>query len=238
MTKILFICHGNICRSPTAEFVMKELVSRAGLESEFEIASAATSTEELGSPVYPPSRRKLAEHGIDCSGKTARQMRKNDYEYYDLLIGMDDRNIYNMHRLFGGDAQGKIRTLMSYAGRPEASVADPWYTRDFDSTWRDVVSGCCGMLKELCGIEPVDFSACRSRSQLFDELRRHLDWQDWYGENLDALYDILSGFPLKDKDRRYVVILPGQDAPTELKNYADKIVSVFEEAGIPVFTAP
>jgi len=238
MLKILFICHGNICRSPTAEFVMKELVFRAGLENEFEIASAATSTEELGRPVYTPSRRKLAEHGIDCSGKTARQMRKSDYDYYDLLIGMDDRNIYNMHRLFGGDAQGKIRTLMSFTDRPNDSVADPWYTRDFDSTWRDVISGCCGILKEICGIIPIDFSKCTSRSKLYDELRRHFEWQDWYGENLDALYDVLTGFPLSNKDSRFVIILPDKDAATELKNYAAKIVSVFKEAKLSVFTTP
>ncbi|WP_300347190.1 low molecular weight protein-tyrosine-phosphatase, partial [uncultured Oscillibacter sp.] len=114
MTKILFVCHGNICRSPMAEFVMKDLVKKAGLESEFLIESAATSTEEIGNPVYPPARRKLAEHGIDCTGKTARQLRNEDYERYDLLIGMDQANLRNMHRICGGDFDGKMHLLMEF----------------------------------------------------------------------------------------------------------------------------
>ena len=110
MKKILFVCLGNICRSPMAEFVMKRLVSEAGMAEEFEIASAATSTEELGNPVYPPARRKLAEHGIDCKGKTARQITKADYDYYDLIIGMDSSNLRNMHRFFGGDPEASSAT--------------------------------------------------------------------------------------------------------------------------------
>ena len=148
MHKILFVCHGNICRSPMAEFVMKDLVRKAGREAEFEIASAATSTEELGNPVYPPARRKLAEHGIGCAGKTARQLRRSDYDAYDLLIGMDDENLWNMRRLCGGDPEGKIRLLLDDTDRP-GPVADPWYTRDFEATWRDVEAGCRALLERL-----------------------------------------------------------------------------------------
>ena len=148
MIKILFVCHGNICRSPMAEFVMKELVKKAGVADRFEIASAATSTEEIGNPVYPPARRKLAEHGIRCDGKRARQMTRADYQKYDLLIGMDTWNIRNMQRMCGGDREGKIRMLMDYTGRPRA-VADPWYTGDFDATWDDVSEGCRALLEQL-----------------------------------------------------------------------------------------
>ena len=145
MVRILFICHGNICRSPMAEFVMKDLVKKAGLENRFHIESAATSTEELGNPVYPPARRKLAEHGIDCTGKTARQLTKSDYGKFDLLIGMDRANLRNMHRICGGDPAGKLHLLMDYTDRP-CDVADPWYTGDFETTWRDVLAGCRGLL--------------------------------------------------------------------------------------------
>ena len=148
MIKILFVCHGNICRSPMAEFVMKELVKEAGVADRFEIASAATSTEEIGNPVYPPARRKLAEHGIRCDGKRARQMTRSDYQKYDLLIGMDTWNIRNMQRMCGGDREGKIRMLMDYTDRPRA-VADPWYTGDFDATWDDVSEGCRALLEQL-----------------------------------------------------------------------------------------
>ena len=148
MTKILMICHGNICRSPMAEFVMKEIVRTEGREGEFQIASAATSTEELGNPVYPPVRKLLAVHGIDCSGKTARQMRRGDYDDYDLLIGMDDANLRNMQRICGGDPERKIHLLMDYTDHP-GEVADPWYTDNFEATWRDVESGCQGLLAAL-----------------------------------------------------------------------------------------
>lgn len=147
--RILFVCHGNICRSPMAEFIMKKLVADAGLSEMFEIASAATSTEEIGNPVYPPARRKLAEHGIACDGKTARQLTRRDYEYYDLLIGMDRYNIRNMERMCGGDPAGKIHMLMEYAGNARQDVADPWYTGDFNATWRDCMNGCRGLLERL-----------------------------------------------------------------------------------------
>ena len=131
-----------------AEFVMKDLVKKAGLESQFHIESAATSTEELGNPVYPPARRELGEHGIDCTGKTARQLKNRDYDQFDLLIGMDQANLRNMHRICGGDFESKIHLLMEYTGRP-GDVADPWYTGDFETTWRDVLAGCQGLLDSL-----------------------------------------------------------------------------------------
>lgn len=148
MIKILFVCHGNICRSPMAEFVMKDLVRKAGLASRFHIESAATSTEEIGNPVYPPARRKLAEHGIGCAGKTARQIRRSDYGEYDLLVGMDGANLRNMHRICGGDPEGKISLLLEWTGHSR-DVADPWYTGDFDATWRDVLAGCKGLLGHI-----------------------------------------------------------------------------------------
>lgn len=150
MISILFVCHGNICRSPMAEFIMKDLVKKAGLETEFRIASAATSTEEAGNPVYPPARRKLAEHGIGCAGKTARQLTKADYDRYDFLIGMDQANLRNMRRICGGDPAGKIHLMLEYAGRA-GDVADPWYTGDFEAAWRDVLDGCRGLLEQLEG---------------------------------------------------------------------------------------
>ena len=149
MKRILFVCHGNICRSPMAEFVMKDLVRKAGLENQFQIASAATSTEEIGNPVYPPARRKLAEHGISCAGKTARQLTRADYGAYDLLIGMDQANLRNMRRICGGDPEGKIHLLLEYADRSGQEVADPWYTGDFEATWQDVLAGCQGLLASL-----------------------------------------------------------------------------------------
>ena len=149
MVKILFVCHGNICRSPMGEFILKDLAAKAGLADRFQIESAATSTEEIGNPVYPPARRKLAQHGIDCAGKTARQLTAADYGRFDLLLSMDRANIRNMTRICGGDPQGKIHLLMEYTGHPGREVADPWYTGDFDATWRDVLEGCQGLLAQL-----------------------------------------------------------------------------------------
>ncbi len=142
---ILFVCHGNICRSPMAEFVMKELVRRAGRADEFYIESAATSTEEIGNAVYPPARRKLAEHGISSAGKTARQMTRGDYGRFDLLVGMDSWNIRSMNFISDGDPEGKIHRLLDFTSRP-GDVADPWYTGDFEATWRDVLEGCQAIL--------------------------------------------------------------------------------------------
>jgi len=146
--RILFVCHGNICRSPMAEFVMKHLVQETGRSDDFHIESAATSTEEIGNSVYPPARRKLAAHGIGCQGKTARQMTPGDYDRFDLLVGMDSWNIRNMNRICSGDPDGKIVMLMDYTDRP-GDVADPWYTGDFEATWRDVLAGCRGLLDSL-----------------------------------------------------------------------------------------
>ena len=143
MKKILFVCHGNICRSPMAEYVMKYLVEQAQLTDQFLIESAATSTEEIGNPVYPPARRKLAEHGISCQGHAARQMTRADYQRYDLLVGMDSANLRNMTRIAGGDPEGKIRPLLY-----DKDVADPWYTGNFEATWQDVLRGCQALLEE------------------------------------------------------------------------------------------
>nr|WP_296489080.1 low molecular weight protein-tyrosine-phosphatase [uncultured Acetatifactor sp.] len=152
MIKILFICHGNICRSPMAEFIMKDLVEKAGLSNQFQISSAATSTEEIwngiGNPVYPPARQKLAEHNISCEGKRAVQLQRSDYVKYDYLIGMDSTNIRNMHRMLGGDPEGKIAKLLSFAGS-DRDISDPWYTGDFETTYRDVIEGCESLLEQL-----------------------------------------------------------------------------------------
>ena len=150
MFKILFVCHGNICRSPMAEFVMKELLREAGRAADFEIASAATSSEELGNGVYPPVKRLLEKHGIDCSGKRARQIEHADYDRFDLLIGMDHANLRNMKRFFDGDPAGKIRLLCDFGGLP-GEVPDPWYTGEFERTWREIGAGCRALLAALPG---------------------------------------------------------------------------------------
>ena len=148
MKKILFVCYGNICRSPMAEFVMKDMIAKAGAGERFVIDSAATSTEELGNPVYPPAQRELAAHGVFCGPHTARQMTRADYDKYDLLIGMDSANIRNMTRICGGDPDGKLQLLLHYTGQTH-DVADPWYTDDFDAAWRDIESGCRALLAQL-----------------------------------------------------------------------------------------
>ncbi len=168
--RILFVCHGNICRSPMAEFVMKKLIRDLPAELqqgapqsqlkdiEFEIASAATSTEEIGNPVYPPARRMLAMHGIDCSGKTARQMTARDYEYYDYIVLMDRNNLRNLRWILPADMYAretaassenrKVSLLMDWVGESR-DVADPWYTGDFQATWDDVNEGCRAMLAQI-----------------------------------------------------------------------------------------
>ena len=141
MIKILFVCHGNICRSPMAEFVMKDLVAKAGRSAEFHIASAAVSREELGNPVYPPARRELQKHGIACDGHAAHQITRRELEEYDLIYYMDASNARYLRRLFGNDAE-KCQPLL---GR---DVADPWYTGDFTATWNDILEGCARILEE------------------------------------------------------------------------------------------
>ena len=148
MMKILFVCHGNICRSAMAECVMTMLIRQRGLEGRLSADSAATSGEEIGNPIYPPAARKLREKGVPVLPHAARRMTAGDYAGYDLLIGMDDANIRNMNRIAGGDPDGKIRRLMDYTARP-GEVADPWYTRDFESAWRDVNEGCQALLDAL-----------------------------------------------------------------------------------------
>ena len=150
--KIMFVCHGNICRSPMAEFIFKNLLKERGLAQRFTVTSSATSTEEIwngvGNPVYPPAKAELARHGISCEGKRAVQLQRSDYEEYDLFVGMDSANIRNMHRILGGDPENKIHKLMDYTGRG-GDVADPWYSDRFDITYRDVYEGCCALLTTL-----------------------------------------------------------------------------------------
>lgn len=153
MTRIMFVCHGNICRSPMAEFIFKKMLDEKGISSEFLVASSATSTEEIswngiGNPVYPPARAELKKHGIDCGGKRAVQLKREDYENYDLFIGMDSNNIRNMRRIFCEDRENKIRKLMDYTNQG-GDVADPWYSDRFDIAYRDIFDGCKGLLKVL-----------------------------------------------------------------------------------------
>ncbi len=226
MTKILFVCHGNICRSPMAEYYMKDLATRAGREDEFEIASAAVSTEELGNGVYPPVRALLERRGIGCADKTVRLMKPADYEDFDLLIGMDEYNLRWMRRVVGADPAGKLHLLLEYAGRPGEAVADPWYTRDFEAAWDDVTAGCRGLLETLTGTKLIDFIGCERREELYAVLRREMRWEKWYGGNLDALWDVLTGLP--HEGERFTIALPRKDSPAY--EYAQKIRAVFNEA--------
>ena len=150
--KVLFICHGNICRSPMAEFIFKDMVSKRGLSENFEIKSAATSTEEIwngvGNPVYPQARAELAKHGLRCDGKRAVQLKASDYDYYDFLIGMDSMNMRNMERMTGHKAGSKMRMLLEFANLSRG-ISDPWYSGAFDETYRDIVTGCTAFLEHL-----------------------------------------------------------------------------------------
>ena len=148
MTKILFICHGNICRSPMAERVFRAMAAESGRAGEFRVDSAATSREEIGNPIYPPAARLLNAHGIDSRGHAVRQVTSADYAAYDHLVLMDENNRRNLHRLLGGDPAGKVSLLMEWAGKNK-DVADPWYTGDFEATYRDVSEGCAAILKRL-----------------------------------------------------------------------------------------
>ena len=152
ITRIMFVCHGNICRSPMAEFIFKSMLVEQGMADCAVVASSATSTEEIwqgvGNPVYPPAKAELAKHGIACEGKWAVQLCREDYDKYDLFVGMDSANIRHMHRILGGDAVGKIRKLMDYTARG-GDVADPWYSERFDIAYRDIRDGCAGLLQAL-----------------------------------------------------------------------------------------
>lgn len=152
MIRVMFVCHGNICRSPMAEFVFKDLINKKGLKDKFIVSSSATSTEEIwngvGNPVYPPAKRMLSLHGINCDGKRAVQLKKDDYDNFDYFVGMDGANIRNMHRILMGDPDKKIYKLLSFAGRSD-DVADPWYTGDFETTYNDVFEGCNALLEYI-----------------------------------------------------------------------------------------
>ena len=152
MIKVLFICHGNICRSPMAEFILKKMVEDRGISSQFVIASAATSSEEIwngiGNPVYPPAKAELRKHGISCEGKRAVQLKKSDYDKYDLILGMEEYNLRNMKRILGKDPQHKVKLLLDYTDSPRG-ISDPWYTGDFETTYRDIVEGCEALLETI-----------------------------------------------------------------------------------------
>ena len=152
MTKIMFVCHGNICRSPMAEFIFKKLIDKKGVSDLFYVSSSATSTEEIyngiGNPVYPPAKAELAKHSISCDGKRAVQLKADDYENYDLFVGMDSNNIRNMMRILNGDKQGKVHKLMEYTGESK-DVADPWYSDRFDIAYNDIYQGCVALLEDL-----------------------------------------------------------------------------------------
>ena len=152
MIKILFVCHGNICRSPMAEFVLKDMVNKRGLSNHFHIESAATSAEEIGNPVHYGTTRKLRQYGISTAGKYAVQMRRRDYEEYDYIIGMEYRNIRNIDRIIGSDPECKVHTLLEYSENPR-DIADPWYTGNFERTYDDIVEGCEGFLAWLMANE-------------------------------------------------------------------------------------
>ncbi len=152
MTNIMFVCHGNICRSPMAEFIFKDMINKRGLGDFFSVSSSATSTEEIwgdiGNPVYPPAREELAKHGISCDGKRAVQLRKSDYNKYDYFIVMDSMNLRNTMRIFGSDPEGKVHKLMDFTDRP-GDVSDPWYSRRFDVAYNDIYEGCLGLLERI-----------------------------------------------------------------------------------------
>ena len=213
--KILFICWGNICRSPAAELAFTDLVRREGLEGEFYAASAGVSDEEEGNRIYPPMRRMLESRGLDCAGHCARMLRRGDYEAFDLLVCMDELTIGRTRRFFGGDPEGKVKNLLDYAGRTGEEIDDPWYTRDFERAVCEIELGCRAMLDAL-GSVTLDLSVCRDRAELYAVLREGLALPDYCGSNLDALWDVLTepGY----RQRRCRLILPGEESP--LASYA------------------
>ena len=227
MTRILFICWGNICRSPAAAYLFGDMARRAGLEGRFFAASAGVSDEEEGNGVYPPMRRLLEARGIDCAGHRARRIGRGDYADFDLLVCMDEATIGRTRRFFGGDPEGKVKNLLDYAGRAGEEIDDPWYTRDFDTALREIELGCRALLETLAAPAALDFSACRTRAELYGVLRETLPWRDWYGSNLDALWDVLSSPAFAGE--RFRIILPPEEA--EIAPYAKLMRETFREAG-------
>ena len=227
MQKILFICWGNICRSPMAEYVFNDMAARRGLDALFRAASAGVSDEEEGNGVYPPVKRLLAARGIDCSEKRARRLRQSDYAEYDLLVCMDALCCERSRAFFGGDSAQKVRNLLDYAGRVGEEIPDPWYTRDFEAAERDIDEGCAALLDSLKGIVTLDLRSCRDREELYAVLRSSMSWEDWYGENLDALWDLLTG--TENSSGRYRVIPP--DETSGVFGYAMRVIETFREAG-------
>ena len=154
----MFVCHGNICRSPMAEFIFKDLAEKQGIADRFVVSSSATSTEEIwngvGNPVYPSAKAELAKHGLSCNGKRAVQLKKSDYDKYNIFIGMDSANIRNMLRIFGGDPDGKVRKLMDYTDRGD-DVADPWYSDRFDVAYQDILEGCTALLEAVIKMDLI-----------------------------------------------------------------------------------
>ena len=149
MVKILFVCHGNICRSVGAQYIFDEMIKERRLEGKVFCESAATSTEEIGNPIYPPMKQALVNHGVVIGDHRARQLRQSDYDEYDLIIGMDSENMYYMKHILGDDTEGKIHTLMEYTDRPDELIDDPWYTRDFEEAYRLIKKGCEALLDHL-----------------------------------------------------------------------------------------
>ena len=204
------------------------MAKQAGLLSSFEISCAATSSEEIGNRIYPPMRVLLEERGLDCSRHRARRVRRSDYDAYDLIVGMDKENRWDLSRLFHGDPDGKLRNLKEYAGLGDLDIADPWYTRDFSGCLEEMERACYGLFEALTGVVFLDFRHSADIPALYEELRSKMAWEPWYGESLDALHDILTGLP--HRGSRFVLMLPGEDAPAEVRLYAERIRRVIEDS--------
>lgn len=229
MTRILFICWGNICRSPAAELVFMDLVRREGLEDEFFAASAGVSDEEDGNPIYPPMGRVLEARGLDCAGHCARMFRREDYEAFDLFVCMDELTIGRTRRFFDGDPDGKVKNLLDYAGRTGEEIDDPWYTRDFEKAMNEIELGCRALFEVLCDDAiTLDLSACRNREELYDVLRGSMKLPEYFGGNLDALWDVLTEPAYRV--RRYRLILPPEDSP--IASYSNLVRETFREAEV------
>ncbi len=208
---------------------MRSLLNRAGLSENYQVSSAAATSEEIGNPIYPPMRSLLEARGLDCSRNYARKVKRSDYDSYDLIIGMDDENLWDLRRIFHGDPDAKLHNFLEYVGRDDDEISDPWYTRDFSGSLSEIEEACYGLLEHLSGTVFLDFFSCADIPSLYSELRQKMGWEDWYGENLDALSDILTGLP--HRGSRFVITLPSAEAPAEVRLYCSRILSVFQEAG-------